>query len=225
MNVRQERGRSGDRTVGISVGLLGCGIVCCLLGAAGCHTTPAVTDRNGDGVISVYCLGDSNTDVGKLKTPKWCEMLAAELPTWKFINGGFARAKAAGDCLFCGGPLLGSALAANQIDLVLISLGTNDMNGPPQAVVDALLALRDQAEQSNAEVLIATIPPRFTTDLSLVRNIDSTNDLLTQRVAPNRLIDFFTKMELADYFPEGVHITDSGQRKRADAALRALRNL
>jgi hypothetical protein len=191
------------------------------------RVVPRVSDHNGDGVVTVYCLGDTHTARRQLRTPPptWCEMLAAELPTWTFINGGVASATAAGDCETCGRSLLAAALAAHPIDLVLIALGTNDMHDAPEAVVDTLLALREQAAQKDVEALIATMPPEFTLNLARVRRIKTTNDLLSRRAPPDCLIDFFSGLELSDYVPGGTEVARSGHRKLAAAALRALQHL
>lgn len=200
-------------------------IVVCL-GTAGCTSAPRVLDRNGDGVITAYCLGDSNTDPNwRPHVTKWCELLAAELPAWKFVNGGFANTAAAGECFLCGRTLLAAALESTPIDVVMIALGTNDMNSPPEPAVEALLALRSQAERAKAEVLIGTIPPIFTGNTAKMDRINATNKLLAERAPRNRLIDFSTSMEPTDYHADGVHIIASGQRKRMEAALRALRNM
>lgn len=183
-----------------------------------------VLDRNGDGVITVICLGDSNTAQGKPPGPKWCEFVAQLHPDWKVINDGVAYAKAAGDCFFCGKMLLGSALIAVP-DIVILALGTNDMQQKPEATVDALLSLRDQAARTNAEVLIATIPPIFEHDPPFEEYVNATNALLAQRVTPNRLVDFFSDMQRDDFLPDGLHINSSGQHKRAAAAEKALKNL
>src|ERR1700690_3162593 len=60
-------------------------------------------DRNGDGVVTVLCFGDSNTaGQRKADNPKWCEFLAQMHPDWKFVDAGVNGAKAAGACFFCG---------------------------------------------------------------------------------------------------------------------------
>jgi lysophospholipase L1-like esterase len=186
-----------------------------------------VKDHNGDGVITVLCVGDSNTDTGgKADSPKWCEFVAQHHPDWKFVNGGVARAKAAGDCLFCGHTLLASALESVNADVVILALGTNDMQKPSGEAVDALLSLRNRAAQTHADVLIATIPPVFYENAATVsERIDAANALLAQHVAPARLVDFFSDMRREDFYPDGLHINASGQHKRAVAVEKALKNL
>jgi lysophospholipase L1-like esterase len=98
----------------------------------------------------------------------------------------------------------------------------------PEAAVDALLSLRNSAARKNAEVLIATIPPVFPPIPAYeerMEHIRAANALLAQRVAPNRLVDFFSDMQREDFRPDGLHLNASGQRKRAAAAERALKNL
>jgi lysophospholipase L1-like esterase len=189
----------------------------------GCRSTPLVRDRNGDGLITVYCLGDSNNDRQfQPAVIKWCDLVAAERPAWYVVNGSFMGTRATGDCDFCGRPRLGSALAAMPIDLVLISLGTNDMREAPEVAVDALLRLRHQAQSAGAEVLVATVPPLLSGNDAKREWVERTNALLVAQMPGDRLIDFSSGMTREDYAFDGIHIMASGQRKCADAALRAL---
>jgi lysophospholipase L1-like esterase len=194
----------------------------CVVGLSACRSHGL--DRNGDGVITVICLGDSNTAPRVPPGPKWCEFVAQLHPDWKVVNDGALYAKAAGDCFLCGKMLLGSALLAGP-DIVILALGTNDRQQKPEATVDALLSLRDQAARTKAEVFIATIPPIFERDPSFEHYVNATNALLAQRVAPSRLVDFFSDMQREDFLSDGVHIKPSGQHKRAAAAEKALKNL
>jgi lysophospholipase L1-like esterase len=202
-------------------------IVCCGVILIGCRSRPL--DVNGDGVVTVLCVGDSNTDPKvKADGPKWCELLAGEYagrPEWKFVNGGVGRAKAAGDGFFCGRTMLRAALAAVPADIVILALGTNDMQSPPEVAVDALLSLNDQAASAKAQVLIATIPPVYYGNEEVSARIVAANALLAQKVAADRLVDFHSGMNKEDFHPDGLHINLSGQRKRAAAAHRALKNL
>lgn len=196
------------------------------LALSACH--PRGLDRNGDGIVTLLCVGDSNTDIsGKRDQPKWCEFLGQLHPDWKAVNDGVSYARAIGDCLFCGQTIFGSVVGKLSPDIVILALGTNDMQDP-QGAVDALLALRDRAARTNAEVFIATIPPVFPPHPAYeerMEHIRAANALLAQRVPANRLIDFFSDMRQEDFKPDGLHINDAGQRKRAAAAERALKNL
>lgn len=198
-------------------------IVDLIVAGPGCRATPLVRDRNGDGLMTVYCLGDSNSDRNwQPRVAKWCDLVAAERPTWYVVNGSFMGTRATGDCFNCGQARLAAALAAMPIDVVMIALGTNDMKEAPEVAVDALLRLRGQAQMAGAEVLIATIPPVLSGDGAKSDWVDRANALLTAQLPGNRLIDFSSGMTREDYAFDGVHIMESGQRKRAAAALRAL---
>jgi lysophospholipase L1-like esterase len=192
-----------------------------------CH--PHATDRNGDGNVTLVCIGDSNTDKGpKPNSTKWCEFLGQLHPDWKTVNNGVSWAKAAGDCFFCGQTMVGSVLATTPADIIILALGTNDTQQQPEAVVDALLSLRERAARKKAEVFVATIPPVFPPypgHEERMEHIKAANALLAQRVPPNRLVDFFSDMRREDFYPDGLHLTASGQRKRAAAAEQALKNL
>jgi len=224
----RERHTGGRSTSGQSLGIrLSAFLI--LLGAVGCRTRPQVTDRNGDGHIQLLCVGDSNTDnQGLADQPKWCELLAQRHPEWKVVDGAARFAVAAGDCLLCGRTMLRSGLTSASPDVVLIALGTNDIvsfRKPPEATVDALLALRDQATAANADVYVATIPPAYATykdGSSPEPQIEATNALLAQRLPANRLMDFHSSLAKEDFAADGIHINRSGQEKLAAAADQAL---
>ncbi len=192
---------------------------------AGCTRAAPSLDRDGDGVVRVLCLGDSNTASGDERiAEKWCENLAARYPSWQLVNQGKGFARATGTTMLWGRALL-THVWPTKPDLLLIALGTNDLlagQQSPQVTVDALLAFRDEALKRNVDVAIATIPPAFNRAPEITAPIAVANRLLAGAVPADRLIDFYSGMTADDFLPDGIHVNAAGQRKRGDAATRVL---
>jgi lysophospholipase L1-like esterase len=176
--------------------------------------------------VRILCLGDSNTEQAVAPDRQsWCERVASRHPQWQFVNGGLHFTPASGDCFLCGRTLLGTTLAMSSYDLVLIALGTNDLVNfgySPEATVDALLALRAQALASNADAMIATVPPVFGARRGSGPQIDAANALLARRVPSDHLLQLHVELEAADFRDDGVHLNGSGHEKYAIAADRGL---
>lgn len=198
-----------------------------LLVAAACRSA-APADRNGDGVVRVVCLGDSNSALGDPRVgDTWCEYAAARFPDWQFVNQGRGFARVMGNTMLWGKALLQHVWRV-QPDILLIALGTNDLlsaEQAPQQVVEALLDFRAEAQQRNIDVAIATIPPSFRHSAELRANVDVANRLLAEALPADRLIEFNAGMERADFLPDGLHVNADGQRKRGAAAAAVLRQL
>jgi lysophospholipase L1-like esterase len=198
-------------------------LVLCV-GTYGCHGR----DRNGDGVVKIACVGDSNTDPHFTpEDPSWCELVAAAHPNWQFVNRGavFSTAASPEGCVLCGRYLLNQALTEDHVDLVLIALGTNDLASAwlrADATVNALIALRDAAIAANVEAAIAMIPPVINGRVGVTRRINAANALLGARIPAGALVDFFSGMQPVFFLCDGVHVNGAGKRKRAEAADRYL---
>ncbi|MDX2170774.1 MAG: GDSL-type esterase/lipase family protein [Deltaproteobacteria bacterium] len=192
-----------------------------LLGSGACRTAPSRLDRNGDGVVRVVCLGDSNSALGDPRVgDTWCEYLAARFPDWQFVNQGKGFARATGDTMLWGKALLQHVWRAAP-DVLFIALGTNDLvaaRQSPETAVAALLDFRAEAQRRNIEVAIATVPPALQQSPELQANIAAANRLLAAALPADRLIDFTSGLSEADFLPDGIHVNSRGQRKRADAA-------
>jgi lysophospholipase L1-like esterase len=196
--------------------------------ANGCAGPPLVTDRTGDGVIRVVVLGDSNTKAGDPRIGAvWVDQVAARYPTWEFVNHGIAGARATGKGLARGMALLGP-VHRSAADLVLITLGTNDIargDQSPEDTVAALIEMREALLARNIDVMIATIPPVANLPAPLNERInariDAANRLLAQALPAEWLIDFHagvTPEELMD----GIHLSVAGHRRRAAVMAAAL---
>jgi len=188
---------------------------------------PRIVDRDGNGIIRIVCVGDSNSAVASpCLQATWCELLAERYPRWEFANTSKGFARASGDTMLWGKPMVMQGLAVSP-DVVIIALGTNDLgaaNLPPEAAVDAILGLRNEVLSHGLDAIVATVPPVVNGPDGLNQRIDAANALLAQRVPPEWLIDFHTGMGPTDFL-DTYHLNESGQRKRAAAAEKTLDEL
>lgn len=192
-----------------------------------------VGDVNGDGLITIACLGDSNTSGLWWSGPSWCEQLdQLLLPATAVTNEkGFGGATAVrvltpplSDWIIDGYEQLSSAIQT-QADVVVMAFGTNDLGDPrigatPQDVVNAYTELKSIAEASGLFVLIAFTPPTFPPVSNFEeRNslYDQLNALLLSTFPADRLVDFRAPPLIFpdDYMSDGIHMNVPGQAKRA----------
>jgi hypothetical protein len=210
----------------------------------------AVADGNGDGIVTVVCLGDSNTmfdHVGGLRR-SWCEQLddAIANPNWHFVNRALLGMTAVdlgrrlGDLtMYVDAPTphpvtIDATLRLDRADVAVLAFGTNDLRpitnalATPQQLVAAYQAHARKLQAGGVPlVLIAltppTVPPSPASDLP---RIDAANALLRRTFAADTLLDFSTGIVPADYGyrdeHDGVHIGQSGQRKRMQTVYRRL---
>lgn len=209
------------------------GVVGALLLIVACSRGPAL-DQNHDGRLVVACVGDSNTS--RLGGPLWCERLGerARPPGWEPCNMSQPGARIVNDGAtwhdrpLWGGWYLRAALERCRPDVVILALGTNDLM--MRSAEETLPAFVDAVATIEAEhvlPLVALVPPFQASPSGLAaRNaeVERLNRLLEARF-PGRTVDFFSAMTQGDYDPDGVHLNDRGQEKRAEAAWAALRRL
>jgi hypothetical protein len=111
---------------------------------------------------------------------------------------------------------------------LVLAVGTNDVGVRESwRVVEDLVALakRATAVAPCLRVYVATIPPRFDADFERQQgNIHRIllNGLIRGRFPADRVIDFDAGFTREDIRPDGVHLNESGQAKRADVVMRAL---
>ena len=200
-----------------------------VLTAVACGDRRGVRDVNGDGRIVVSCLGDSNTETHwpRPGTRRWCELASERAPEWVFTNhavGGTTMTQPATPSSWAM-PQLERALAEDQPDAVVFAFGTNDVRAG-RSTEDIVAAYRAAVERTNrARVLafVALAPPIYSPQPDHRAAIEGLNAALRHAFPPVPIVDFWTGMTPADYDPDGLHLNDAGQRKRAEAALRALR--
>ncbi len=104
---------------------------------------------------------------------------------------------------------------------LILALGTNDLlKLPPLGVAGAILALRDRALAARPclDVYVATVPFRRDVMKRVVRQV---NAVLIATVGRDRIVPFGDE-PLTDIGPDGIHVTEEAQGRRADMALAAL---
>jgi lysophospholipase L1-like esterase len=186
-----------------------------------------VRDRNGDGTLTIGCVGDSNTERGFRFTRTWCERLGDLLgaPGYATVNRGWSGATAIfAPSLRRAEDPLDYALAFDELDAVILALGTNDLlqRATPEDIVLAYLRHLLRAREFGVDTFVALTPPmqgRFADQLPAIH---ATNELLRASIPSGRLIDFFSGVTAAELSDE-LHLNEAGQDRRARAALAVLR--
>jgi len=186
-----------------------------------------IRDRDGDGRISVACLGDSNTQPAPTLPRTWCERLLDHLPAerWRTVNRGEGGATAVefGSMIFAG-EHLDYTLESDAVDAAILAYGTNDLvfaGASPEDVVRAYARLRRRARAAGADVFAALTPPVQPSARAINSEIAELNELLAELFPSARIIDFWSDMLPEDYV-DALHLGESGNAKRARAARDAL---
>jgi alpha-tubulin suppressor-like RCC1 family protein len=186
-----------------------------------------IRDRDGDGRISVACLGDSNTQPAPTRPRTWCEGLLDHLPAdrWRTVNRGEGGATAVefGSLIFAG-EHLDYAVENDAVDAVILAYGTNDLvfaRASPEEVGQAYARLRRRARAAGVDVFAALTPPVQPSAREINAEIVELNELVAQLFPESRIIDFWSDMSPEDYV-DAVHLGESGHAKRALAAREAL---
>jgi len=179
---------------------------------------------------TVVCLGDSNTaPAPDLPRTSWCDIVA-ETTRWHVVNRAVVGATMTDfTCVpgheTCARHQLAVALLEDHADVVVLAFGTNDLlfGATLDDVVATARALRAQAEAAGARPLIALTPPiRRFVDLDRRR---IALDRALRSALPHRVVlDFTAGMRARDFLPDGIHLSDRGQRKLARQVRRALRS-
>jgi lysophospholipase L1-like esterase len=186
-----------------------------------------IRDRDGDGRITVACLGDSNTERMPSMPPPWCERVAELAPAvgWKLVNRGEAGATAVGfRSLILADEHLDYALENDGVDAVILAYGTNDLliaRSPPEEVALAYERLRRRARTAGVEVFVALTPPVQPPIRDINADVGELNAVIAKLFPASRIIDFWSGMSPED-FTDGVHFEASGHAKRALAAWKVL---
>lgn len=197
----------------------------------------AVRDRDGDGRITVVCLGDSNTQLDFLFERTWCERLEVLLndsanprsparpPEWETKNRGWSGATAISlPSMRRAEEQLAYTLEFDAPDAVILAYGTNDLlqNAAPEEVLLATMRHLLRARESGVDTFVALVPPALGKSAEFDEGVESTNTLIRRAVRAERVIDFASGLTPNDYHDD-VHFNDAGHIKRASAALAALR--
>jgi alpha-tubulin suppressor-like RCC1 family protein len=186
-----------------------------------------IRDRDGDGRLTVACLGDSNTQRTSALPRTWCEALRDHLPAarWRTVNRGEGGATAVEfGSLVLAGEHLDYALENDAVDAVILAYGTNDLlraGAAPKDVGEAYARLRARARAAGVDVFAALVPPVRPLIPDINPQILELNELLAELFPAERIVDFWSDMTPEDY-ADGLHLDASGQAKRARAAADAL---
>ncbi len=199
-----------------------------------------IRDRNGDGRITIVCLGDSNTQRGYLYDRTWCERLESllresakshsptgspsALATWETINRGWSGATAISlPSMRRAEEQLAYTLEFDRPDVLILSYGTNDLlqEATPEDVLLASVRLLLRAREAGVDTFVALVPSAFDQGAAFDAGVKATNELIRRAVRADRVIDFASVSSADDYHDE-VHLNAAGHEKRASAALAAL---
>jgi lysophospholipase L1-like esterase len=186
-----------------------------------------IRDRDGDGRITVACLGDSNTQSTPSMPRPWCERVAEHAPPagWKLVNRGEAGATAVGfRSLILADEHLDYAVENDAVDAVILAYGTNDLliaRSPPEEVALAYGRLRQRARSAGVDVFVALTPPVEPPIRDVNPEVRELNSMIAKLFPASRIIDFWSGMAPEDY-TDGLHLDASGHAKRALAAWRVL---
>jgi lysophospholipase L1-like esterase len=244
------RGRGDASLLALPLLWVAAGVLSGCTPALAAYGPDRLTDANGDGRTVVACLGDSNTDPafnGRLAGGGWCERLAegrgANAEVHNFGAGGGTLACAFPFDVSLAAHQLDEALATGA-DAFVLAFITNDVRYAVDGSCESLdpkrraagrrigaaeidrefsrrlRALVREAKQRHFWVLLA--PPALPPEGDAINTeIAALNDLLRRRYASSRRVTIVEHPDLdpADY-ADALHMSASGQRKRA-AAIRA----
>jgi len=199
--------------------------------AVGCSKDRSpLTDRNGDGVVSLVCLGDSNS-AARGPSPSWCDRLRADLPAWSITNRSAVYSTATDPSpgvppLFNSRNQLATVLATTQPDGIVLAYGTNDViqRKPVDEVVAAYRDRCAEAAAANVRCWVALTPPMGGAWAEYEPAVEQLNAALRTAFPADNLIDFFDGIAYPADFGgiDGIHLGDSAQRKRLVVARKAL---
>jgi lysophospholipase L1-like esterase len=198
-----------------------------------------IGDRNGDGVVTVACLGDSNTLGTNPSRTSWCDLLGGMIkrPDWRTVNRGVAGATAVQGDWPDAYDQLAATLTADKPDVVIFAFGTNDVTWAasyatlvhrtplPEYLEPSVAALRelyDRAETAGATAFIATTPPANDGIALRAEHTPYFNQRLRDEFPAPRVVDFTSAIDPAVDLHDALHLNESGQAKLAAAAYAAL---
>jgi acyl-CoA thioesterase-1 len=192
-------------------------------GAGAAFWVPPALDGNGP--TRLVAVGDSIT-AGNLDddvyTPRPYavvleELLAPRHPGVDIRNEGVPGLEVGGLLA-----ILPDILDAHQPIGVLIMIGTNDASKghEPEDIVDSIRQLVQIAKARGVIPVVALVPPNYRPLAAQARQIvAAVNALLPAMAAAEevRLVDVFTPLDHAGFFPDGLHPSEAGHAVMAAA--------
>jgi lysophospholipase L1-like esterase len=195
--------------------------------------------------INIVCLGDSNSDESFIpEVNTWCRRIQDAKVGDQRVR---LRNYAIEGSTICRHPhipekwamtQLSHALEDGKLGVVVAAFGTNDIvwfDKSPDEIVAAYVALDNRIKAAGGRLLVALTPPLMCAaddhpEARLVPNPDfrervaAVNAALRRRFRPEQLIDFHSRMGKADNYVDGGHLSNDGQRLRAERVLGRLRS-
>ena len=209
-------------------------VLCCLglLPAWGC-----LSEVNHDGILTVACLGDSNTqrDWPTVGTVRWCENASALLTSSSVTENGTFKTEpvvwnnwGVGGATVCDPGIVWSwgmtqLAQAATADVLILAFGTNDilrLHKTPAEIVACYQAVTTAAGVRS--VFVALSPPVLGQYAGSESQIEAMNAAIVAAIPANHVIDFFSGMTPELYIDE-LHLNDTGQALRAQRAVTALK--
>lgn len=181
-------------------------------------------DLDGDGRITLVCLGDSNTEVMPGAWPPWCERLRPLLsPRFRVVNRGLGGATATSVGLLEAATPLAYALENDAPDVALLAYGTNDVVAkvPPKEIAAAIARLVRRLLEKGVQPLVALVPPIRSDSEAANASVRELDAALRAAFPPPWIVDFQQGFGDADLV-DRVHLNDAAQMRRAHIAARAL---
>ncbi|MDG1958184.1 MAG: SGNH/GDSL hydrolase family protein [Candidatus Binatia bacterium] len=182
-------------------------------------------DNNGDGMLELACIGDSNT-VGSTNVwpSNWCHWVAEEILNSAFATTNYSANGARIDSLWpdqSGATLLANALEEKP-DAIVFALGSNDLpylrpghlDEDIRVRIHQLEALVATARKNGAQSFVALLPPRF--DQKEPSGARSRfNEAIRAHWEPHEILDFDSGFSSSDFGSDGLHFKGVGHAKRA----------
>jgi len=187
----------------------------------------AIRDTTGDGVLTVACVGDSNTRRPGLSRA-WCEILGERLPEgWRTRNRG--RPGATAVRVAGGAPAeepLEHTLRSDAPDAVILALGAADLflGARPAPVAAAIARFAARILEAGAVPLVALVPPDRSDGPLPDAALGDLNARLREIAPAEWLVDFHSGMS-DEHLADPVHLGEAGHERAARAAWETLRAL
>lgn len=191
-----------------------------------------IQDRNGDGILRLACVGDSNTRESTVADPAdFCTVLQKSVvhPAFEIVNTSRMGAGIRSPAEEKRGQTLVEAALAQNPDALILALGTNDLpwfdpRGVSAASRDRVKKAKSfeaQVEAHGADFFIALVPPRFD-GVGPEGSIAAFNREILGAWPPSQVIDFHNGFVRDDYVADGLHFHGRGNAKRGRRAYQFL---
>ncbi|OGF74604.1 hypothetical protein A3J56_02875 [Candidatus Giovannonibacteria bacterium RIFCSPHIGHO2_02_FULL_46_20] len=201
----------------------------------GSNQEPMLQDINGDGLVTISCLGDSNTgQIPATTTLKsWCTILGEV--TVSSTNGVWrttSRAAAGADLMRYGMTQLAAALEDDKADAIVSAFGGWDMTFLTATsssgqytwsnIMNEYKRMQAAAQSYGAEffvVLHTAVTTQDSFSIQLNNNTLDFHNRLLHTFPRALVIDFFSPVVRPDDYFDHVHLNQSGHNKAGQEAI------